>query len=84
MKVKASVLRNNIDQINEQLTVQMKEDLMNLKIMADEMIECATNIKGQGYCSFMASRERFFSSLEEMVNEYSYYVHKDKDSMSCK
>ena len=44
-----------------------RDTLVNL---ADEMAECATTFKGQGYTGFLKSRDKFVGVLDEINSEY--------------
>ena len=57
--------------IHLQLIEQMKLDTTMLAVKAENMAECATNIKGQGYSSFMAARDDFMKYLEEFRKNYT-------------
>ena len=42
------------------------KEFSNIKRAADTMVECATNIHGQGYSVFITSREDFFSRIDTL------------------
>ena len=44
----------------------LEDELSDIKSAADNMVECATNMKGQGYSSFIASREEFLGKVEKL------------------
>lgn len=49
----------------------LQEQITNIKVSAEEMIECATNIKGQGYSMFMRSREQFLEQIDALQRQVS-------------
>ena len=53
-----------------------RKDTQNLKDLAENMAECATNIQGQGYASFIASRENFLSELEKFRRCWTDFLYK--------
>lgn len=44
----------------------IESDIIAVKIAAENMVECATDIKGQGYSCFMQSRETFMETVEKL------------------
>lgn len=52
--------------INCKILGCIENDIVALKIAAENMVECATNIKGQGYVSFIQSRETFMEIVEKL------------------
>ena len=67
-------LKKQRDGINEQILAHMKQDASLLKVLADNMAECATNIQGQGYGSFVIARETFLSEVDRIQKDYSFYI----------
>ena len=55
----------------QRLCEQMKKDHTTVKQLAEDMAECATNIRGQGYSAFMDARNRFLTQIEKMHDSYS-------------
>ena len=47
----------------------IQDQVTGIKVSAEHMIECATNIKGQGYSTFMSSREEFLSKIEGLSEQ---------------
>lgn len=47
----------------------IKDQITNIKLSAENMIECATNIKGQGYSLFMQSREDFLEKIDSLKEQ---------------
>ena len=60
----------------KQLAEEVSKDTQNLKDLAENMAECATNIQGQGYASFIASRENFLSELEKFRRCWTDFLYK--------
>lgn len=52
--------------INDKILGCLESDIVAVKIAAESMAECATDIKGQGYASFMQSREAFMDTVEKL------------------
>lgn len=52
----------------------IESDIIALKIAAENMVECATNIKGQGYISFIQSREAFMETVEKLHESILEYA----------
>ena len=48
---------------------ELNNEVIAIKVAAEDMIECATNIKGQGYSNFINSREVFLSKIDELHNQ---------------
>lgn len=67
-------LKNQRDNINNQILAYMKEDAVLLKTLADNMAECATNMQGQGLPAFVNARESFLSEVDRIQKDYSFYV----------
>lgn len=57
--------------IHNQLVLQVHKDTDELAQMAENMAECATNIKGQGYISFIQARDNFMKQLNKFRENYS-------------
>ena len=64
-------LLNQRYSIHMQLVKQLREDTDLLATKAETMAECATNIKGQGYSSFMTARDDFIKYLNDFRENYS-------------
>jgi hypothetical protein len=47
----------------------MRNEITNIKVCADEMIECATNIQGQGYSTFIRTREEFLDKIDALKQQ---------------
>jgi hypothetical protein len=47
----------------------LKSEVTNIKVCAEDMIECATNIKGQGYTAFIHSREEFLDKINSLYSQ---------------
>lgn len=62
------------DSIYVQLLNQINDDSANLMVLADNMAECATNMQGQGYLTFIAARENFLREVSRLREEYSSLV----------
>lgn len=49
----------------------LEAEVTAIKIAADNMAECATNIKGQGYSMFIRSREDLMEKIDKLRIELS-------------
>ena len=63
-------------ELNRQLSEEIDRDTQRLKEMADDMAECATNIKGHGYSAFITAREQFNTELERFRRCWSDFLYK--------
>ena len=66
------ILKNLVQQrhnINCDIIECLQDDIRNIKILAETMVECATNIKGQGYSTFISAREDFLSSIDSLYQQ---------------
>lgn len=61
----------NLSKIDYDLSQKIKSDSGVLIRLADEMAESATNFNGQGYKSFLDSREKFVQTLCTMNKDYT-------------
>lgn len=48
---------------------ELNNEVLTIKLAADYMVECATNIKGQGYSSFINAREEFLSRIDALQQQ---------------
>jgi hypothetical protein len=55
---------------------KIKSDRTLIRELAENMAECATNIHGQGYQAFIASREVFIDTLNRFEKEYDALFEK--------
>lgn len=62
------------EQMRSEMLNQIQADKCLLKQLADDMAECATNIQGYGYVGFVQAREKFFSELDRLSEQYSILV----------
>lgn len=65
--------------INNGFIEQIRGDTIVLRTLADNMAECATNIRGQGYTTFLSSRDTFLKSLDNMLKDYVSYLSVDSN-----
>ena len=70
-------LRNQRNEVNAQFLKTMCNDSKNIKILADNMAEAATNIHGQGYLSFVNAREAFLAEMDRVLEDYSLFMCPD-------
>lgn len=70
-------LRREKDEIENAVLKKLREDNTQIKIMADNMAEAATNIQGQGYGNFVNARQTFLSEVDRISKEYAYFVCKN-------
>ena len=47
----------------------LQKEVTEIKVSAEYMIECATNIKGQGYSTFISSRQDFLDRIDNLSSE---------------
>lgn len=57
------------DNLNYNMLNYLIEQITSIQISAENMTECATNIKGQGYISFIDSRNLFLSKIDNIKDE---------------
>jgi hypothetical protein len=55
--------------LNRAIVRSLREEVLSIKLAAENMAECATNIKGQGYLTFINSRENFLSKIDLFEKE---------------
>jgi hypothetical protein len=64
---------NDLVQQRQELTCAilncLQEQITSIKISAEEMVECATNIKGQGYSMFINARESFLDKIDSLQKQ---------------
>jgi hypothetical protein len=70
-------LRNQRNEIDAEFLKTMCTDSKNIKILADNMAEAATNIQGQGYITFVTAREAFLSEMDRVLEDYSLFMCQD-------
>lgn len=56
--------------LNRDIMKCLDEELSNLKQSADNMAECATNMRGQGYQTFIQSREDFIEKVKNLQKQF--------------
>jgi hypothetical protein len=62
--------------LNNSILQCFKDDVKSIKIAAETMAECATNIKGHGYLSFINSRDEFFKKVDLLEEEITKNVER--------
>ena len=60
--------------VNEGLIEHFKQDNADIKELAENMAECATNIHGQGYSAFVLARDSFLKKLDTMLSDYTKFM----------
>jgi hypothetical protein len=75
-------LKTQRNDINAQFLKTMCNDSKNLKILADNMAEAATNIQGQGYGAFVNAREAFLTEVDRILEDYSLFMCHETSSKS--
>jgi len=63
------IVKELVDQkrsIDDRILGCIESDIVAVKVAAENMAECATDIKGQGYACFMQSRESFMETVEKL------------------
>lgn len=55
--------------LNCDILSELKNAVVEIKMTAEDMIECATNIKGQGYSMFIRSRENFLDKIDMLQQQ---------------
>ena len=68
-----NLIKQRSDILNNMI-LQLDRDTADLAVKAENMAECATNIKGQGYCSFITAREEFLNALTQFKRDYTSLV----------
>ena len=63
--------------LNLAILKSLLDEVVCIRLAAEDMVECATNIKGQGYTSFINSREEFLKKIDHFEKELT----KNVDSM---
>lgn len=53
----------------------LHEEVLSIKLSAEDMLECATNIKGQGYSMFIKSRETFLAKIDSLQDQITASMH---------
>ena len=53
------------------LCCYVHDALYRIKVLADNMAESATDIRGQGYISFVTSRSEFLDEVDRLHEEIS-------------
>lgn len=76
-------LRAKQEQLQNQMLKQIKEDSILLRVLADNMAECATNIQGQGYATFLQARENFLTELDRLYDDYCFLVCPERPTKCC-
>ena len=64
--------------INLAILKSLEERVLSIRTAAENMVECATNIKGQGYITFIQSRDDFLNRVEHLQEELT----KSSDAMN--
>lgn len=59
-------LLQKLNTLNGELHDYVMLEFINIKICAENMAECATNMKGHGYAVFMAARNEFFAKIDAL------------------
>lgn len=67
-------LKQQRNDINIEFLKTMCRDSKNIKVLADNMAEAATNIQGQGYITFVTAREAFLDEMDRMLADYSLFM----------
>lgn len=57
-------------EVLQRMQEQVKIDVQQIKCKAEHMVECATQISGHGYRSFIESREDFLKELNRFTEDY--------------
>jgi hypothetical protein len=57
------------EEIDKNILMYLEEEVLNIKLSAEDMVECATNMRGQGYTTFLVSRERFIKNVDKLSSE---------------
>ena len=55
--------------LNRAILKSLQDEVVSIRLAAENMAECATNIKGQGYLSFINSREEFLNKVDHLQQE---------------
>jgi hypothetical protein len=60
---------NARQQLNADIVNCLAEEVSQIRALADHMSECATNIKGQGYSTFVQARDDFMSKIDKFQEQ---------------
>lgn len=63
-----TMLKKRYD-LNCMILKTLNEQLLIIKVLAEDMIEKATNIRGQGYPLFINSRDTFFDKIDSLEKQ---------------
>jgi hypothetical protein len=55
--------------INSNICKCLISQLADIKVSAENMCECATDIRGQGYSTFLQSREDFICKINDLQQQ---------------
>lgn len=58
---------------------ELDDEVVGIKVAAEYMVECATNIKGQGYSNFMSAREDFITKIDKLHDQLGVSI-----DLNCK
>lgn len=57
------------NQLNQNIKQLLRDEIVDVKLSAEEMVECATNLSGQGYSCFMLARENFLEKIDKLQED---------------
>lgn len=57
------------DTIHQNLLVRLGDEVSDIRSLADTMAECATNMHGHGYVSFINAREEFMKAMDKFKDD---------------
>lgn len=73
-------LLNNRQVIEQNIAVCMRQELTSIKVDAENLVECAINMRGQGYSTFITAREDFLNRLETLACKFEKYSDINRDT----
>jgi Na+/phosphate symporter len=59
--------------LNNDILNSLQQEVLEIKESAENMIECATNITGQGYPTFISARKDFLKKLDKFSQQLADY-----------
>jgi hypothetical protein len=78
-------LKQQRDEIRNKVLSKLNDDKILLRVLADNMAEAATHIRGQGYTNFLNARETFLFEIDRIAKDYSLFLCSDTcDVKPCK
>lgn len=58
--------------LNSSIVGCLRDDIIDIRVTAEHMVECATNIRGHGYSEFIHTREEFIEKIDKLINQLDH------------